>query len=110
MKRDKHHILITDAPPSQDEELRRREIRYVTMMLFRAGCLILAAWLATTRVPLRGLWIILCLIGMVVVPWMAVILANDRPPKRRALLRTHSDAAAPPELGQREHKVIDADD
>jgi hypothetical protein len=25
----------------------------------------------------------ICLIGMVVVPWLAVMLANDRPPKRR---------------------------
>jgi hypothetical protein len=109
VKRDKH-VLITDAPPNHDDQLRRREIRYVVMMLFRALCLVAAAWLATTQVPLRGLWIIVCLAGMVFVPWFAVILANDRPPKRRQAQTTFRSESQQAQLTQREVKVIDADE
>jgi DUF3099 family protein len=77
-------VLITDAPESPDRERRRREIRYVAMMLVRALCLIAAAILVSTKPPLLGLWLTLCVLGMVVLPWLAVILANDRPPKKRA--------------------------
>jgi hypothetical protein len=78
-----HPILITDADEDPEKELRRREIRYVAMMLLRAACLIGGAAIVVTKPPLWGLWAVLCVIGMVLLPWLAVILANDRPPKRR---------------------------
>lgn len=53
------------------------------MMSIRALCLVLAAVLATLQVPLLWLWVTLCLVGMVLLPWLAVILANDRPPRNR---------------------------
>ncbi|GIF98000.1 DUF3099 domain-containing protein [Catellatospora citrea] len=73
--------LITDAAESPEVELRRRERRYIAMMLLRAGCLILGSALAMLQVPLLWLWLPLCGLGMVLLPWLAVILANDRPPK-----------------------------
>lgn len=73
--------LITDAAESPEVELRRRERRYIAMMLLRAGCLILGSVLAMLQVPLLWLWLPLCGAGMVLLPWLAVILANDRPPK-----------------------------
>ena len=30
---------------------------------------------------LLGLWLVLCAAGMVFLPWAAVLIANDRPPK-----------------------------
>ena len=75
-------VLITDAAEDPEREIRRREIRYVAMMLTRAGCLIGGAFIVVNKPPLWGLWAILCVIGMVLLPWMAVILANDRPPKK----------------------------
>jgi Protein of unknown function (DUF3099) len=78
-------VLITDAPPDPDKELRWREIRYLIMMTTRALCLIGAAVLVTVRPPLVGLWLALCVIGTVLLPWLAVILANDRRAKPRAL-------------------------
>jgi hypothetical protein len=77
-------VLITDAGEDPEKEVRRREIRYVIMMLTRAACLVLGAVLVTTRPPLWPLWLVLCIVGMVLLPWLAVLLANDRPPKTRA--------------------------
>ena len=82
-KQPERPVLITDAARSQSEQLRARQIRYVTMMSARAGCLILGAVLVSVRPPLLPLWLILCAAGMVFLPWMAVIIANDGPPKRR---------------------------
>src|SRR5215831_9071057 len=81
---DRRPGVITDAAENPETELRRREIRYVVMMLTRAGCLVGAAILVTTKPPLWPLWVLLCVVGMVLLPWLAVILANDRPPKSRA--------------------------
>ena len=77
-------VLITDAPEDPEKELRHREIRYVLMMLTRAGCLVAGAIVVTAKPPLWPLWLVLLVIGMVLLPWLAVILANDRPPKSRA--------------------------
>lgn len=74
-------VLITDAEKSQNDQLRSREIRYAAMMGLRVVCLILGAVLAVARVPLWWLWLPLCIAGMVLLPWMAVLIANDRPPR-----------------------------
>jgi len=105
-------VLITTAEPSQAEELRRREVRYVVMMGLRAFCLILGAVLASMGVPMLWLWLTLCGVGMVLLPWLAVILANDGPPKdEHRLFRRHRpqpesprSLAAPPE-----QRVIDVE-
>lgn len=85
-------VLITDAAHSQDDQLRSRQIRYVTMMSVRAGCLILGGVLISAQVPLLPLWLTLCALGMVLLPWMAVLIANDRPPKTKE--ERAADAAA----------------
>jgi hypothetical protein len=76
-------ILITDAQRSQEEQLRSRELRYLAMMSVRVACLVLAAALVSVEAPLLWLWLPLCAAGMIIVPWLAVLLANDRPPKDR---------------------------
>jgi hypothetical protein len=77
-------VLITDAARSQGDQLRSREIRYVTMMGLRVSCLILGAILISVKPPLLPLWLILCAAGMVFLPWAAVLIANDGPPKAKA--------------------------
>ncbi len=74
-------VIITDAETSRDDQLRARQIRYASMMGLRVVCLILGAVLAVQRVPLWWLWLPLCIAGMVLLPWMAVLIANDRPPR-----------------------------
>ncbi len=78
------------------------------MMLLRAVCLIGAAVLVTTKPPLWGLWVGFCLVAMVLLPWLAVILANDRPAKSREE-RRHPQPPVHPQLTlpQKIDKVID---
>lgn len=106
-------VLITDAERSQDDQLRSREIRYAVMMGLRVVCLVTGALLAYARVPLWGLWAALCVAGMVLLPWMAVIIANDRPPRAEYKLRNrfHRRPAepSPPVLHGGEDRTIDDD-
>ena len=87
------------------------------MMSLRAVCVITGAILVMIRPPWLALWLILCVVGAVVLPWAAVLLANDKAPRADARLRNrfHRQATTPPApnaLPQTEsapHKVIDAD-
>jgi hypothetical protein len=75
--RDGEPVLITEAEPSLDDQLKRRQRRYLLMMTSRLACLVLAA------VFYRTWWLLAIFIaGAVVLPWMAVLIANDRPPKK----------------------------
>jgi hypothetical protein len=110
-------VVITNAEPSQDDQLRSRQIRYLIMMLIRALCLILAAVLVTVKPPLLPLWLIICVTAMILLPWFAVLLANDRPPKEQYRLSNrlhhHARVEEPPPNAitpAREPTVIDADE
>ena len=83
-KQQEQPVLITNAARSPADQYRSRQIRYVSMMAARAGCLILGAVLVSVRPPLLPLWLALCAAGMVFLPWAAVLIANDRPPKTKA--------------------------
>ncbi|WDZ87607.1 DUF3099 domain-containing protein [Micromonospora cathayae] len=108
-------ILITDASRSQDDQLSSRQRRYVVMMSIRAACLIVGAVLVGANAPLLWLWLPLCGVGMVLIPWLAVLLANDRPPREEHRLRhrpSRREAAPPRSLAtgeDRPPKIIDAD-
>jgi Flp pilus assembly protein TadB len=81
MRRSRHDppVLITTAPQSADDEYDRRRKRYAIMMAGRVVCVIIAA-----LVYRDSLWLALGFaIGGAVLPWSAVIMANDRPPKKR---------------------------
>lgn len=87
--------LITDAPRSPEEDLRRRQTRYVVMMLIRTGCLVAGGVLISVQAPWLPLWLSLCATGMVILPWLAVILANDGPPKEKHRMRRPTDRIEP---------------
>ncbi|BCJ29857.1 DUF3099 domain-containing protein [Actinocatenispora sera] len=110
-------VLITDAEKSQDQQLHSREIRYAVMMGLRVVCLITGALLAYYRVPLWGVWSSLCVVGMVLLPWMAVIIANDRPARSEHTLRGRMRRGRPGDeqstaasLPTAEHRTFDPDD
>ena len=104
-------VSITDAQPSRAAELHRREVRYVLMMSFRALCLILLTVLVYNHAPLLVVWVPILLLGMVVVPWLAVILANDQPPKSRRMANRQATAVPDPRAitPSEQPKTIDAD-
>ncbi len=89
-KQQERPVVITDAVRSPADQFRSRQIRYVSMMAGRAACLIIGAVLISVRPPLLPLWLVLCAAGMVFLPWAAVLIANDRPPKSK------SERNAPP--------------
>jgi hypothetical protein len=81
VKRTSQVPQITDARPSRAEELRYRERRYIFMMILRAVCIVAATIIIREHVPLAWLWGTILIIGSLLLPWFAVILANDRAPK-----------------------------
>jgi hypothetical protein len=73
-------ILITAAAPAYEVQHRQRVRKYLTIMSFRIPALILAA-------VAYGTWhnglISLAIIAVSIpLPWIAVLVANDRPPLR----------------------------
>jgi Protein of unknown function (DUF3099) len=73
-------VLITAAAPSYEEEHRARVRKYLTLMAFRIPALILAA--IAYGAWHNGLISLLIVAVSVPLPWMAVLIANDRPPRR----------------------------
>jgi Protein of unknown function (DUF3099) len=73
-------VLITAAAPSYEEEHRARVRKYLTLMAFRVPALILSA--LAYGAWHNGLISLLIVAASVPLPWMAVLIANDRPPRR----------------------------
>jgi Flp pilus assembly protein TadB len=71
-------VLITEAEPSLAAQHSARKKRYAITMGIRSICVLLAA------VFYHILWLMLifAILGTVL-PWVAVIMANDRPPKSK---------------------------
>ncbi|GAA4683430.1 DUF3099 domain-containing protein [Frondihabitans cladoniiphilus] len=63
------NYAITSLPPSAADDRHGRMMRYLIAMLIRMVCIILCF-------PLPGWWKILPAIGAVVLPYVAVVLAN----------------------------------
>jgi Flp pilus assembly protein TadB len=82
--------LITSAPESNDDEYDRRRKRYAVMMGIRALCVIGAA---TTYHLSMALALCFVVAGLVL-PWCAVLIANDRPPKKHRAIIGHSAEGA----------------
>ncbi len=71
-------VLITEAELSLDEQHAARKRRYVLTMAVRGVSIVLAA------VFYQTLWLALLFAVLgTVLPWIAVMMANDRPPKKK---------------------------
>lgn len=70
-------VLITTAAPSYEVQHRARVRKYLTLMAFRIPALILAA--VAYGAWHNGLISLLIVAASVPLPWMAVLIANDRP-------------------------------
>jgi hypothetical protein len=100
-------VLITDAARSYEEELRTRRRRYTIMMAMRLPCMVLAAVFYETPWLAVGLLVI-----SIPLPWMAVLIANDRlAPKREHVSRFrtgHRSLEARPHLVVEGAPMVDA--
>ncbi|WP_082690610.1 DUF3099 domain-containing protein [Mycobacterium sp. M26] len=82
-------VLITAAAPAYEEQHRARVRKYLKIMSFRIPALLLAA-------VAYGIWhnglISLAIIAVSLpLPWIAVLIANDRPPRRAEEPRRYND-------------------
>jgi hypothetical protein len=77
-------VLITAAAPAYEEQHRARVRKYLTIMAFRIPALILAA-------VAYGVW----QNGLIPLPWIAVLIANDRPPRRAEEPRRYAARRTP---------------
>jgi len=73
-------VLITTAAPSYEVEHRARVRKYMTLMAFRVPALILAA--LAYGAWHNGLISLAIVAASIPLPWMAVLIANDRPARR----------------------------
>jgi len=73
-------VLITRAAPAYEEQHRKRVRKYLTLMSFRIPALILAA--VAYSVWENGLISLAIIVASIPLPWMAVLIANDRPPRQ----------------------------
>ncbi|HEY3259948.1 MAG TPA: DUF3099 domain-containing protein [Pseudonocardiaceae bacterium] len=95
-------VLITEAAPSYQEQWAARRRKYAIMMGMRIPLLLTAVFLYQTP------WLAMTLILLSVpLPWMAVLIANDRPARKvERVNRLRPDSRAR-QLEAREHPIID---
>jgi hypothetical protein len=75
-------VLITEASPSLSEQHAARKRRYALTMGFRTLCIVLAAIFYQTA------WLMLTFAVLgTILPWIAVVMANDGPPKHKVDVR-----------------------
>ena len=95
-------VLITEARPSLAAQHAARKKRYALTMGIRAICLILAA----VFYQIVWLMLILAFLGTVL-PWIAVVMANDGPPKKRVDPHRYTHRPDRELEGPRPARVID---
>lgn len=83
-------ILITEAPVSLDDQQASRRKKYAIMMSLRVVCLLSAVAVAQWSIIVA----LLLLVGGAVLPWCAVLIANDRPPKKAERVARYGGAAS----------------
>jgi hypothetical protein len=73
-------VLITRAAQPYEEQHRERVRKYLTIMSWRIPALLLAA--VAYGMWHNGLISLAILMASIPLPWIAVLIANDRPPRR----------------------------
>lgn len=93
-------VLITDAAVSYEDELATRKRRYKITMGMRIPFMIAAALCYETP------WIAVTLLVLSVpLPWIAVLMANDRLPRKAEHVNRYEGDKR--QLERREHPIIE---
>ncbi|MCZ2820901.1 DUF3099 domain-containing protein [Modestobacter sp. VKM Ac-2977] len=98
-------VLITEAEPSQVDQHAARKKRYAITMAIRGVSLVLAAMTYTYSIWLMAVFAVLG----TVLPWVAVVMANDRPPRKKIDMNRYRPPAPDRilESGSSRARVID---
>jgi hypothetical protein len=83
-------VLITRAALSYEEQHRQRVRKYLKLMFWRIPAFLAAA--IAYGIWHNGLLSLAILAASIPLPWMAVLIANDRPPRRAEEPRRFPDA------------------
>jgi hypothetical protein len=93
-------VLITDADFSYEEALKVRKQRYKIMMGMRIPLMVLAA--VFYQIP----WLAVSLLVLSIpLPWIAVLIANDRLPRKAEDTNRYRPDRS--QLERKEHPVIE---
>lgn len=87
-------VLITRAAQPYEEQHRARVRRYLVIMSWRIPALLLAA--LAYGIWENGLISLAILVASIPLPWIAVLIANDRPPRRAEEPRRYAGRARIP--------------
>ena len=99
-------VLITVAAPSYEVQHRQRVRKYLTLMFWRVPALIFAA--VAYGIWHNGLVSLAILLVSVPLPWMAVLIANDRPPRRAEEPRRYAGGRRIPLFPTAERPALEA--
>lgn len=109
--RDSHDgpVLITEAQQSVEDQHKARVRKYMFIMSFRIPALVLAA---ISYSMWMNPWIAMAIVGVSIpLPWMAVLIANDRPPRTKdEMSRYDYRTVEHAQLESRDHHVIEQRD
>jgi len=96
-------VLITRAAPSYEVQHRERVRKYLMLMFWRIPALILAA--VAYSIWENGLVSLAILVASIPLPWIAVLIANDRPPRKAEQVNRYE--RTPTAIDGGNHPVID---
>lgn len=97
--------VITEAEESFQAQQRARIRKYSIMMGFRIPALIAAVIVYSTW---NNVWVSLVIVAISVpLPWMAVLIANDAPPRRKDRLRRYQRDQHDRQLDAHSHRTIE---
>jgi hypothetical protein len=100
-ERDETPVLITEAAPSFEEQHAARKRKYITMMAMRFPCIFLALIFHETW------WLALgFLVLSVPLPWVAVLIANDRPPRKAERVNRYRQGELSPQAIERANQQV----
>jgi hypothetical protein len=100
-------VLITRAEYSYEEQHRARVRKYLKIMFWRIPAFLAAA--IAYGIWHNGLLSLAILAASIPLPWMAVLIANDRPPRRAEEPRRYPDAPQRTALfPHAEHRALEA--
>lgn len=103
MKPGHRPVLITDAAASYDEQYAARKRRYAVLMTARLLLFVLAA----AAYPVSS-WLAVGLLALSVpLPWIAVLIANDAPPRKTEDTHRLADPRPSRQLEDRARIVVD---